>query len=185
MTHLSSKDRLQQDGLNQFIRDEFAGHRRFELDANQEAVLWLNTPLELVDVVRALQQHQQSLFDRLSDLSAYDNVDGKDGTERFVSVTHLYSTKYHTRIRIKCLVGEKDQVPTLTGIWRMANWLERECFDMFGIVYAGHPDLRRLLMDERFEGFPLRKEYPLEGRQQFSDSLGIRIMSQNTHGEKP
>lgn len=185
MTNLSTNDRIEQDRVNQWIRDEFAQHRRFELDARNEAILWLHSPPELVEVVRALQNHKQTLFDRLSDLTAYDNVDGKDGTERFVSVTQLYSTKFHTRLRIKCLVGEKGHVPTLTSIWKMANWLERECFDMFGIVYSGHPDLRRILMDERFDGFPLRKEYPLDARQQFSDTLGIRIMGQNPHGEKP
>ena len=119
-------------------------------------------------------------MNRLSDLTCYDNVDQVDGVERFVYVAHLYSTELHTRLRIKALVADGAEVPTLTGVWAMANWLEREAFDMFGVRFSGHPDLRRIMMDERFVGYPLRKEYGLEDRQQFADSLQVRIV----HGDE-
>jgi NADH-quinone oxidoreductase subunit C len=148
---------------------------RLERDRIQEPILWLNKPEELPKLVKNLRDDKELLFDRLSDLTAYDNVDQKDGQKRFVGVYQLYSMTNHTRLRLKVLVGENESLPTLTGIWRAANWLEREVYDLFGIRYEGHPDLRRIMMDERFQGHPLRKEYELKDRQPFSDSLPARI----------
>jgi len=90
---------------------------------------------------------------------------------RFEVVYHLYSLKNTRYLRLKVLV-EEDQavVPTLTGVWPAANWHERETFDMFGIRFAGHPDLRRLYMPEEFEYHPLRKDFPLMG---IPDSLPL------------
>lgn len=99
-------------------------------------------------------------FDFLSDVTA---VDWPPRAERFDVVACLYSTVHRHRVRLKTRVADGGSVPTLTGVWPAANWLEREIFDMFGIRFAGHPDLRRLLMPEEWQGHPQRKDYPLEG----------------------
>ena len=66
-------------------------------------------------------------------------------------------------LRVKAAVGENETIPTLSGVWKTSNWQERECFDMFGVVFEGHPDLRRILLPEDWEGYPMRKDYPLGG----------------------
>lgn len=84
---------------------------------------------------------------------------------RFMVVYQLYSYQAESRVRVKVPVHENDlSIPSVTGLWRGANWLERETYDMFGIHFEGHPDLRRILMPDDFEGHPLRKDYPLRGR---------------------
>ena len=79
------------------------------------------------------------------------------------SCTCLYSTRHRHRIRVKTIVAENQPLPSVTSVWPAANWLEREIYDMFGVNFAGHPDRRRILMPEDWQGFPQRKDYPLEG----------------------
>jgi len=87
-------------------------------------------------------------------------------TPRFEVVYHLYSLSKNHRLRVKIPVaGEDPVVDSLTPLWKGANWLEREVWDMFGIRFRGHPDLRRILLYEQFEGYPLRKDYPVNYRQ--------------------
>ena len=84
---------------------------------------------------------------------------------RFMVVYHLYSYQGHCRVRVKVPVHERDlRVRSVTSLWKGANWLERETYDMFGIAFEGHPSLRRILMPDDFDGHPLRKDYPLRGR---------------------
>jgi NADH-quinone oxidoreductase subunit C len=90
-------------------------------------------------------------------------------------VYNLYSLEKHIRVRVKALVAENEQVPSITDLWPGANWFEREVFDMFGISFPGHPNLRRILMDERFTGHPLRKEYPIKQREPFKDNIRIHL----------
>lgn len=180
MSYSSAKTREAQAALHNVLVSKFSASCRLELDCNGETIMWLPTPTDLLSTVILLKNDADVSMDRLSDLTAYDNVDQVDGAQRFVSVTQLASSKFHTRLRLKALVDDGAEVPSLTGVWSMANWLERETYDMFGIKYTGHPDMRRIMMDERFVGHPLRKEYGLEERQQFSDSLPVRIV----HGEK-
>jgi NADH-quinone oxidoreductase subunit C len=90
-------------------------------------------------------------------------VDWKTRQPRFDVVYHFYSFSKNDRIRIKCGVGETDEVPSIATIYLAANWPERETYDMFGIRFAGHPDLRRILTWEGFHGYPLRKDFPVEG----------------------
>ena len=107
-------------------------------------------------------------FDMLTDLTAVDYLKfpGREDGPRFEVVYHLYSLPHNHRIRIKVHVEEDDPVvPSATPLWPIANWFEREVWDMFGIRFAGHPDLRRLLMYEEFHGHPLRKDYPVNRRQ--------------------
>jgi len=100
-------------------------------------------------------------FDYLSDLTAVD-WPARAG-KRFDLVASLYSTKLRQRVRVKAHVGEDEAISSVTGVWPAANWLEREVYDMFGVRFTGHPDLRRLLMPSDWQGHPQRKDYPLEG----------------------
>jgi NADH-quinone oxidoreductase subunit C len=91
---------------------------------------------------------------------------GPLGPGRFAVVYHFYSLQQKHRLRVEVILDEEDaNVDSLTSLWRGANWLEREVWDMFGIRFNGHPDLRRILMYEEFEGHPLRKDYPVKKRQ--------------------
>ena len=107
-------------------------------------------------------------FDVLMDLTAvdYQKYPGREDGPRFEVVYHLYSIPHNHRVRIKVRVDEDDAVvPTAVPLWPIANWLEREVWDMFGVRFDGHPDPRRLLMYEEFVGHPLRKDYPIDRRQ--------------------
>jgi len=107
-------------------------------------------------------------FDVLMDLTAVDYLKfpGREDGPRFEIVYHLYSITHNHRLRLKVRVDEDDaSVPSVVALWPIANWLEREVWDMFGVRFEGHPDLRRLLMYEEFVGHPLRKDYPISRRQ--------------------
>ncbi|HXV19544.1 MAG TPA: NADH-quinone oxidoreductase subunit C [Desulfuromonadales bacterium] len=100
-------------------------------------------------------------FNFLTDLCGVDYL-GK--SPRFMVVYHLYNIKTHERLRLKVPVEEKfPQVDTVSGVWATANWHERECWDLMGISFNHHPDLRRILMPEDWQGHPLRKDYPVQG----------------------
>ncbi len=111
--------------------------------------------------LRHLRDAPDARFDYLSDLTAVDWPPRKDA--RFDVVYCLYSTKHRHRVRVKVKVGEQQGLPSATSVWPAANWLEREVWDMFGVNFTGHPDRRRILMPEDWQGFPQRKDYPLEG----------------------
>jgi NADH-quinone oxidoreductase subunit C len=107
-------------------------------------------------------------FDVLMDLTAVDYLrfPGREDGPRFEVVYHLYSIRENHRLRIKVRLDEDDPtVPSAVPLWPIANWFEREVWDMFGVRFAGHPDPRRLLMYEEFVGHPLRKDYPIDRRQ--------------------
>ncbi len=122
----------------------------------------------LPDVLRHCRDDGELAFEMLSDLTAVDDsrYPGREDGPRFEVVYHLYSLTHNHRVRVKVQVEEDDPiVPTAIPVWPIANWMEREVWDMFGIRFAGHPDLRRLLMYEEFVGHPLRKDYPINLRQ--------------------
>ncbi len=111
-------------------------------------------------------------FDLLSDLTA---VDWPKREKRFDVVLNLYSFAHNTRLRIKAQAAAGEPVPSVTSVWPTANWLERESFDMFGIEFAGHPDLKRILLPEEWQGHPLRKDYDILTQDQawVKENLGI------------
>lgn len=117
---------------------------------------------QIVPILKYLHDDPLLSFDHLQDLTAVDYLKKKD--VRFEVVYNLYSIRYRHHIRIRAQVPENDtKINSSVPIWAGADWHERECFDMFGIVFTGHPDLRRILMPEDWEGYPLRKDYPLQG----------------------
>lgn len=115
---------------------------------------------QLRDVMAFLKESENCSYDLLLDLAG---VDRGDIAPRFMVVYLLHSMKFNNRLRIKAEVAEGAAVDTLSDIWKAADWLEREAYDMFGISFRHHPDLRRILLEEDFAGFPLRKDYPLAG----------------------
>jgi NADH-quinone oxidoreductase subunit C len=119
---------------------------------------WVVPITALHDVLRSLKD---AGFDYLVDLSSVDNY----GSEpRFELVYELYSYGHNCHLRVKAALEEDTEAPTVTDIWRTANWHEREVYDMMGIKFAGHPDLRRILMWEGYPYHPLLKDFPLEGK---------------------
>jgi NADH-quinone oxidoreductase subunit C len=104
-------------------------------------------------------------FDFLSDITCVDYLNYRDATDRFGLVYILVNTRTSDRITVRTFLNEPDLVvPSVVPLWEGANWLEREVWDMFGITFDGHPDHRRILLPEEFTAFPLRKDYPLQGR---------------------
>ena len=116
----------------------------------------------LVETCRALRDHEGLRFTTIIEVTAADYV---PRTPRFEVVYHLLSISRRDRLRIKVRVADGGTVPTVQAVWKGAGWLEREVWDMFGIVFDGHPDLRRLLMPEDWEGHPARKDYPVQIRK--------------------
>jgi NADH-quinone oxidoreductase subunit C len=115
----------------------------------------------IVEICRFLKEDDDLSFNLLADLCGIDMYTPE---KRFGVIYNLYSFKTNLRIRLKVFVEEeKPNVPSVTGVWGTANWHERETYDMFGIIFEGHPDLRRIYMPEEFEYHPLRKDFPLMG----------------------
>lgn len=149
-------------------------------------VLRADYPHALVDVVRFrdettihvareewrniclhLKNHPRVQLNFLTDLTAVDMLRLRENP-RFDVVAQLYSLPNRTRLRLKAGVNDGEPIPSLVPIWNGANWLERECYDMFGIIFDGHPNLRRMLLpDDWTEGHPLRKDYPLRGWSEY------------------
>lgn len=129
---------------------EFRGELTFLVDKNS-----------IVDICKFLRDDEELAFDLLVDLCGVDRAKRKD---RFEVVYHLTSIKNKFRVRLKVRVDEKDcVVDSVTSVYPTANWHERETYDMFGITFRNHPDLRRMYMPEDFEYYPLRKDFPLMG----------------------
>ena len=149
------------DALIDRIRERFG-------DAITEAVATLGQQIVRVkkesysELCSFLHDDQEALFDMCTDLTAVHWPD-RSGQE-FEVVILLYSVPKNRRLRLKVSLADGEACPSATAIWAGANWMERECFDMFGIQFEGHPDLRRILLPQDWPGYPLRKEYPIEYR---------------------
>lgn len=119
----------------------------------------------LIQVLDALKNNPKFDYAQYTDMTATDETEHP----RFCLVYHLYSYSRKNRIRVKTRIAEDESAPTATKLWEALNWAEREVWDMFGIRFDGHPDLRRILLDERWVGHPLRKDYPIRGYQIFTE----------------
>ena len=121
-------------------------------------------PVEsLLDALRTLKEKLG--FDMLVDVTCVDYLHYRDARDRFGMVYLLANTESNERITVRCFVNDPEPtVPSVVGLWEGANWLEREVWDLFGIHFSGHPDLRRIVLPEEFTAHPLRKDYPLQGR---------------------
>ena len=143
--------------------------QRIEAKRPEQVAGWHVTHGELTVEIRAtalpgfiefLKAATACRFTTLVDITA---VDWPEREARFDVVYHLLSMWQNQRIRVKCAVNEGDMVPTITGVHKAADWYEREVFDMFGILFADHPDMRRILSDYGFRGHPLKKDFPTTG----------------------
>lgn len=126
---------------------------------------------DLVELCYYLRDDETYKFNFMADICA---VDFHPKTPRFQLVYQLFSIPYNWRIRLKCALPDPPVAPTIIPVWTTANWHEREAYDMYGIVFEGHPDLRRIYMWKGFDGYPMRKDYPLQG---YADDY-------NPHGAK-
>ncbi len=117
-------------------------------------------PTEIVATLTALRDHPVLRFTTLIDICG---ADYPERAQRFDVVYHLLSMRRNARVRVKLQTGEMQPVPTTIGVYPASNWFEREAFDMYGILFSDHPDLRRMLTDYGFSGHPLRKDFPLTG----------------------
>ena len=120
-------------------------------------------PASILEICTFLRDDPDCAFDFLMDVTAVDYI---GSVPRFEVIYHLYSLRKNHRLRVKARVAEEDlRIPSVTPVWAGANWLERETYDMYGVHFEGHPDLRRIYLYEEFQGHPLRKDYPKEKRQ--------------------
>jgi len=126
----------------------------------------VTVPRESIVVICSSLKEAQA-FDLLADLCGVDR--GPEEEPRFEVNYHLFSTKHHNRLRLKVLLSEDDpHVESVSGLWKTANWHERETYDLVGVIFDGHPDLRRILLPSDFDGHALRKDYPLRGYEPYS-----------------
>ncbi len=145
----------------QVIREEFTDDIISVVEFRGQVSITIKKD-HIFEISRFLHDEPGLYFNYLMDLCGVDYLGRKK--PRFEVVYHLYSVKYRHMIRLKAQVPEDDcRIQSVTPVWVGANWHEREAFDMYGIVFKGHPDLRRILMPEDWEGHPLRKDYPIKG----------------------
>ena len=124
---------------------------------------------QIVEIIKALRDDPRTAFNHLSDVNAVDYLEAAR-VPRFDVVYHLYSLEHFHRLRLRCPVGEDEaecRIDSITKMWAGASFMERETYDMFGIVFDGHPNLTRIIMPDNWEGHPLRKDFPLGGAKSF------------------
>jgi len=128
------------------------------------------SPDRLLEVMKFLRHDPRCAFEQLADLTCVDYLNFPDARDRFGVIYSLLSITLGHRLWVKCFVNDPNpEVPSVVNIWKGAEWLEREVWDMFGVRFGGHPDLRRILTWEGFKAHPLRKDYPLRGQGERED----------------
>ena len=153
--------------LREFVEKLRSKHASWVADvAEAHGEVTIFVPREsIVDACAFLKSEHG--FNMLADLCGCDR--GPEEDPRFEVNYHLFSTKHHNRLRLKVLLSEDDpHVTTVTTLWKTADWHERETYDLFGVIFDGHPDLRRILLPSDFDGHALRKDYPLRGYEPYS-----------------
>ena len=154
MNSLSDVEKKINSELTTKINDSKIVHEQLYLSIDNE---------DLLDVALFLKTNKDTKFKQLIDITA---VDYPENSKRFKMVYLFLSHQFNQRIIISSLINENEVVPSLTKIFPSANWMEREVFDMYGVKFKDHPDLRRILTDYGFEGYPLRKDFPLTGHNE-------------------
>ena len=154
MNSLADLEKKINSELTTKINDSKIVHEQLYLSIDNE---------DLLDVILFLKTNKDTKFKQLIDITA---VDYPENSKRFKMVYLFLSHQFNQRIIISSLINENEVVPSLTKIFPSANWMEREVFDMYGVKFKDHPDLRRILTDYGFEGHPLRKDFPLTGHNE-------------------
>lgn len=161
-TRTEGQAEVQTEGLVlQRLREQF-GQALLEVKTWRNETTVVLAPQDLVRICRFLRDDPGLAFDFLSDVTGVDRLMLPEPSPRFEVVYHVYSLQYRRRIRLKVRVDNGQAVPTVTDLWPTANWHEREVYDLLGVTFEGHPDLRRILTPDDWEGHPLRKDYPVE-----------------------
>ncbi len=145
------------DKTQEIAKQRF-GERIHEVCTDFDELTLITASDAALELIRFLRDDPALQYLHLSDVTC---ADWPEREKRFGLVYHLYSFELSAYVRIKVWLAEGEEIPTLSGDWDTADWLEREVYDMFGITFSGHPDLRRILMWPEFEGHPLRRDFPL------------------------
>ena len=151
MNNLTDLEKKINSGLTTKIKKSEIKHNQLYLNIDSE---------DLIDVTLFIKSNENTKFRQLIDVTV---VDYPENTQRFKVIYLFLSHEFNQRIILSYLINEKEVIPSLTTIFPAANWMEREVFDMYGVKFKDHPDLRRILTDYGFEGHPLRKDFPLTG----------------------
>ena len=146
------------------LRAQF-GERILETTSYRGDEVAIVAPTDWVEVAKFVKHDPECAMNHFSDMTAVDFPEREPEVPRFDVVLNVRSLSLRQRVRLKTRVADKETLPTLIPVWAGANWAEREIFDMFGIRFEGHPDLRRILLYEEFVGHPLRKDYPIDRTQ--------------------
>ena len=154
MSNLESLEKRINSEFGTKIKDSKIKHNQIYISIDAE---------DIIDVTSLLKTNVNTKFKQLIDITAVDYPENK---KRFKIVYLFLSHELNQRIVLSFFINENQQIPTLTKIFPSANWMEREIFDMYGIKFTDHPDLRRILTDYGFEGYPLRKDFPLSGHNE-------------------
>ena len=156
---LGAQDTATLQLLEENIRNEFEDSDVKILVRNDELTIYVDKEF-LLPLMEQLKTHPDFLFRTLIDITAIDYLGEK---QRFQVIYNLLSMHHNQRVRVKVSLSERDEIPSITDIYASSDWYEREVFDMYGIKFLGHRDLRRILTDYGFRGHPLRKDFPLTG----------------------
>ncbi len=169
------------------IKARYADSVQEVVTENTDVPIFYVAKEKLLAFLASIREEEGLEYNFLADLTAYDDnpplslvpdyglgvLRNPGGDHRFVVVYQLFSLQHLDRIRVKVRVKEDEPAPSVTGLWKAANWLEREVFDMYGIRFEGHPNMRRILLDDRWLGHPQRKDYPIKRYQRFEGSLPL------------
>lgn len=146
--------------ITQLLTDQFPGVRTSSFRDQLRLVVPRAASLPILKCLKEVHG-----FDLLVDITCVDYLNMRNATDRFGLAYLLANTANNQRLTVRVMLNEPDlTVESVQPLWAGANWMEREVYDMFGIIFDGHPDLRRILLPDEFTGFPLRKDYPLQGR---------------------
>lgn len=150
--------------LGDYVRERLPEAVQSVVFAQDELVVWVK-PDSIISVLNFLRDNKETKFECLMDITAVDYPDQTfvQDRGRFEVVYNLLSLRHNHRIRVKLYAGEDEAVPSVTEVYSTAGWFEREVWDMYGVKFGGHSDLRRILTDYGFEGHPQRKDFPLTG----------------------
>ena len=150
--------------------------KKYEININikNEIIFIICNKKNLIYIVRTLKEDRNFLYTQLTDITAVDYIDQK---KRFEIIYLFLSHKYNFRLGIKILLEDNETIESICEIFESANWYERECYDLFGIIFENHPDLRRIMTDYNFIGHPLRKDFPLTGHTEVRyDNLEKKVI---------
>lgn len=155
------------EGLRGVLEGKFGGREGFAVGESRGEIV-LEAPAEgLEETLLELRDGESFCFEQLIDLAGldYSEYSGRSGGPRFAAAYHFLSMRFNRRLRLRAFCPDDGFpcLPTATGVWASADWFEREAFDLFGIVFSGHKDLRRILTDYGFVGHPFRKDFPISG----------------------